>query len=1446
MKKNIFKRLLSFAMALVLVAGWLPYLATEVQAAPVSHTYSGVTLQASYAECPSCMGTPNQCYLGTTGGWIKITGLRTGTVETGSWQGEKVLYIDYSFYGHCTTCKSKRTGSGTLAARQEAVCGRSIYTDTVNVSGCMLGNGQSINTPGHVISSWTGNGTSHSGNCLIHGTVSANCSGGTANCTQKAVCSTCQTAYGSTNDKHSWGGWVSNGNNTHTRTCNNNSAHKDTQNCSGGTATCSTPATCKDCNQTYGPRQDHTLTYAVKSGTTNVLEETCQNNCGHIATATLTPDKSEYIFDPEYTVGGATLTFSDNWAGSKLYHLSFEDNDDVGTATVAATVYAAPRNVLTCQYRILPADISQSFALCIPDVYNGNALNAAVYYRAKAEGIGGHKLTEGQDYTIEWDQTDLTQAGEYNITVTGINNYTGSFTQKFTVKPANLKNVSVVNNITAFDYTGKAQKLDVTASGETVDGSQVTFTYRMGESGEYVSEPAVTNGGTHTVYWKASAPNHNDVTGSFIVTVNPANGDSSVSIAGWSYGNTASTPVPVSSTNGTENVTYQYKIKGADDSTYIDAVPTLPGDYTVKASFPATANYKATEATADFTITKRAVTATVTAQNKTYNGNTDAVITATVEDAVYGDTLVISGLTGAFTDANAGESKTVTVDSSNASVTGTNADCYVVSFPAEVPATIAKAAAPAITFPEVRNAITYGQSVEEAKLSFYANDYGTFAWNAPTSVPNAGTAGYALDFYPNELALHNYDWKNANGAQWIGSRNALCTCPDVTVNKAPSTATAPTTVSSLVYNTAPQTLIAAGSTNDGTIVYALEKAGEYTAELPKATAAGTYHVWYKVIGDGNHTDSEPTSVEVRIAKADPAIGTVTAAVVNDTLETSAIVLTRENTDVPGTLTVDAEQTLVLGENTIRYTFTPNDTANYKVVTGEVNVTVADTIAPTGTVTIFTKSWAEFLNNITFGLFFKETQTVSVTAEDNLSGIDKVEYIESKTALDLDTVKAADGWKLMDNGSVSVTLEDTKQFVYYIRITDKSGNVAYLSSDGAEYDTTAPVIAGVDNGVTYYSTQNVTVTDKNLDTVTLNGEPATGSVSLAGNKEATYTIVATDKAGNSTTVTVKMAPIADIAEPVDGKSEANVTANDKANLQTIVDTATELLKDEDMTAEEKAALEKTKADAEALLEKIEEAQSAPDTENYEKVADVTGDNVQPSDKADLEQAKIDLEQALEDYGNNYTEEEKEILADAIQRIEDAITALEKVENVTDIIEALPETMKPDEDEKTTAIEDAKAAYDDLSDHEKSLLDTKVKEKLDALTAAAVAYDIIKGDGGKWRKGSDEGLSFTANGSLGKFLGIQVDGKEVDEKHYTAKSGSTIITLKESYLKNLSNGKHTITVLYENGKADGTFKIEPKSTSPDTGDEMDLLLWSGTMIVSLAALSILIAGRKRKMR
>ena len=668
-----------------------------------------------------------------------------------------------------------------------------------------------------------------------------------------------------------------------------------------------------------------------------------------------------------------------------------------------------------------------------------------------------------------------------------------------------------------------------------------------------------------------------------------------------------------------------------------------------------------------------------------------------------------------------------------------------------------------------------------------------------------------------------------------------------TIGKAAAAAVAPT-AKELTYTGMAQNLVTAGTTNDGTMVYSLTENGQYTAEIPTGTNAGKYTVYYKVVGDANHSDTAVASVEVTIAKAVPAIGTVSANVVNDTLETSAIVLTREHTTVRGTLSVDDGQSLVWGSSDIRYTFTPADIANYEAVTGTVRVTVADTIAPTGTVSIAADSWAEFLNNITFGLLFKQTQSVSVVADDNLSGVDKIEYASADKAMTLDEVKAITDWTEYTD-SFGVSVEDAKKFVYFIRITDKAGNVAYLSTDGAEYDTTAPVIEGVENGKTYYTTQKVTVTDKNLDTVSVNGTPVFDPTdfSLLGNTDVEYVVTAADKVGNTTTVTVTMKPIKEMVKTTENLDSDNVTSDDAPALEELAEELDKWIADPDTSDDgERETLQQHKVIVDSLLQAIEDAAKAADTEATQKVEDVTAENVKPEDKEALEDAKADFEKALEENSGNYTEDEKKAIQEDIDRIESAITALENVENVTEAIAQLPESVEPDDEAEAEKILAAKEAYDALTEHEKSLVGEDAQKKLEDLTAALTAYEIVAGDGSSWTKGGNTGLTFTANGAFSKFVGIKVDGVDVDKADYEAKAGSTIITLKASYLDTLKVGEHTITVVYNDGSTDGTFKIVAKPNTPAaTGDDFNIALYGSLMAVSVSALVVLLlVSKKRK--
>ena len=116
-----------------------------------------------------------------------------------------------------------------------------------------------------------------------------------------------------------------------------------------------------------------------------------------------------------------------------------------------------------------------------------------------------------------------------------------------------------------------------------------------------------------------------------------------------------------------------------------------------------------------------------------------------------------------------------------------------------------------------------------------------------------------------------------------------------------------------------------------------------------------------------------------------------------------------------------------------------------------------------------------------------------------------------------------------------------------------------------------------------------------------------------------------------------------------------------------------------------------------------------------------------------------------------------------------------------------------------------------------------------------YSITKGNAGKWYQKSTKTLSFTANGDYSKFVGVSIDGKRISDSSYTAKKGSTIITLNAVYLSTLKLGEHTLTIHFDDGKAEGTFRVVSglDPTNPSTGDS--IRLWTAVLFISLTALA-----------
>ena len=187
---------------------------------------------------------------------------------------------------------------------------------------------------------------------------------------------------------------------------------------------------------------------------------------------------------------------------------------------------------------------------------------------------------------------------------------------------------------------------------------------------------------------------------------------------------------------------------------------------------------------------------------------------------------------------------------------------------------------------------------------------------------------------------------------------------------------------------------------------------------------------------------------------------------------------------------------------------------------EINAEYKDISAPTGEITVSTNKWNVFCNAVTFGKFFKERQEVGIHADDLGLGIDKVFYLiseEAKTLEEVQNIQASD-WTVYEQ---RFAIDPDKKCIVYVKITDKGGNTAYLSTDGLVFDGSSPVISGVKHNETYGGSVQFTVNDDNLDYVEIDGVLAgreNGGYTVT-DVEGAHTITAVDKAGNRTQVSV---------------------------------------------------------------------------------------------------------------------------------------------------------------------------------------------------------------------------------------------------------------------------------------------------------------------------------------
>ena len=220
--------------------------------------------------------------------------------------------------------------------------------------------------------------------------------------------------------------------------------------------------------------------------------------------------------------------------------------------------------------------------------------------------------------------------------------------------------------------------------------------------------------------------------------------------------------------------------------------------------------------------------------------------------------------------------------------------------------------------------------------------------------------------------------------------------------------------------------------------------------------------------------------------------------------------------------VQAGEAAIRPDDPIRggYTFIGWDKAIPATMPAE-NITITarwkDIEKPTGEIIIGTDKWQEFLNELTSGLFFKNTQEVTINAADN-SGTVFISYLVT----DQDLSEAELQSLVFSGYDEPFRIEPNGEYIVYVMLVDASLNITYLRSDRLTLDNVQPVISGVENGKTYCEARTVTITEKYIDTVTVNGTAVeldeSDSFRLAPANGGQKIIVA-DKAGNTTEMTV---------------------------------------------------------------------------------------------------------------------------------------------------------------------------------------------------------------------------------------------------------------------------------------------------------------------------------------
>ena len=517
----------------------------------------------------------------------------------------------------------------------------------------------------------------------------------------------------------------------------------------------------------------------------------------------------------------------------------------------------------------------------------------------------------------------------------------------------------------------------------------------------------------------------------------------------------------------------------------------------------------------------------------------------------------------------------------------------------------------------------------------------------------------------------------------------------------------------------------------------------------------------------------------------------------------------------------------------------------------------DISGPTGEISIGTNKWNSFLNTITFGLFFKDTQTLTITASDNSGDAVKIEYLLSEKVLSETELVSATFTSYTDSFSIN---PDNK-YVVYARLTDTNSNATYINSEGIVLDASAPVISGVENGKIYCEAQTVTVTEDYIESVKVNGTAVTldeNNQFTLNPAEGTQTIVVTDKAGN---VSAEMTVTVNDGHTYEWQSEngkywrmckfcCDETA--KKDIPTITIDGADVVC---VTQDYKFSFTLPEGATDAVygyeFENKGDDGLPAIIENNELFGIVPVTEYEPSENNFKVYAGAKTAEGFEFFVSKTVQIQKEHAGGVATCVELAICdtcgkhygELDSTNHNLEKIAAKAATVTETGNKEYWHCKDCgKYFADENGTNEIKLADTVI---------AKLPPEIIEGKRQSVTEGEKKELTFKSNAAFSDFIRAQIDGKALDEKNYTVKEGSTVVTLKADYVATLSAGEHKIGIVSESGTAITAFIVNEKAVvdndtkSPQTGDNSHMALWIAVLLVSGGALIVTgIYSRKKK--